>query len=55
MFFQGTYNAGEYITHVGIYVGNNKMYQSGGHGIGYTSLDNSFWKAHLAGYGRVRK
>ncbi|MBV4432467.1 bifunctional lysozyme/C40 family peptidase [Clostridium tyrobutyricum] len=55
VFFQGTYNAGEYITHVGIYVGGNKMYQSGGHGIGYASLDNSFWKAHLAGYGRVRK
>ncbi|MBV4420407.1 lysozyme family protein [Clostridium tyrobutyricum] len=55
VFFQGTYNAGDYITHVGIYVGNNKMYQSGGHGIGYESLDNSFWKTHLAGYGRVRE
>lgn len=55
VFFQGTYNAGDYITHVGIYVGNNKMYQSGGHGIGYQSLDNSFWKTHLAGYGRVRE
>ena len=55
VFFQGTYNAGDYITHVGIYVGNNTMYQSGGHGIGYTSLNNSFWQQHLAGYGRVRK
>lgn len=54
VFFKGTYNAGDYITHVGIYVGNNTMYQSGGHGVGYTSLNNSFWKSHLAGYGRVK-
>lgn len=54
VFFTATYQCGDYITHVGIYVGNNTMYQSGGHGIGYTSLNNSFWQQHLAGYGRVR-
>lgn len=54
VFFTATYQCGDYITHVGIYVGNNTMYQSGGHGIGYQSLNNSFWKEHLAGYGRVR-
>ena len=53
VFFTATYQCGDYITHVGIYVGNNTMYESGGHGIGYQSLDNSFWKEHLAGYGRV--
>lgn len=54
VFFTATYQCGDYITHVGIYIGSNTMYQSGGHGIGYQSLDNSFWKSHLAGYGRVR-
>ncbi|MFL0198050.1 lysozyme family protein [Clostridium sp. WILCCON 0269] len=54
VFFTATYKCGDYITHVGIYVGNNTMYQSGGHGIGYESLNNSFWQEHLAGYGRVK-
>ena len=29
VFFHSTYNAGSYVTHVGIYVGNNQMYHAG--------------------------
>ena len=29
VFFHSTYNAGIYVTHVGIYVGNNQMYHAG--------------------------
>lgn len=29
VFFHSTYNAGTYVTHVGIYVGNNQMYHAG--------------------------
>lgn len=52
VFFQGTYNAGTYITHVGIYVGNNRMYHAGDP-IGYTNLDSSYYQEHLVCAGRV--
>ncbi|MGG3881424.1 C40 family peptidase [Bacillus smithii] len=53
VFFQGTYNAGVPITHVGIYVGNDQFYNSNGSGIEYSSLSNPYWAAHFAGFGRV--
>ena len=37
VFFHSTYNAGTYVTHVGIYVGNNQMYNAGDP-IGYADL-----------------
>ena len=37
VFFHSTYNAGTYITHVGLYVGNNRMYHAG-NPIGYADL-----------------
>ena len=52
VFFHSTYDAGTYVTHVGIYVGNNQMYHAGSP-IGYDDLTNSYWKAHLIGAGRV--
>ncbi len=54
VFFTGTYNCADYITHVGIYVSNNKMYQSGGPGLGYIDLTNSYYQKHLVGFGRVK-
>lgn len=54
VFFKGTYNAGTYITHVGIYVGNNRMYAAGDP-IGYADLTSSYWKEHLVSAGRVKK
>lgn len=52
-FFHGTYNAGTYITHVGIYVGNNQMYQAGDP-IGYADLTTSYWKKHFVSAGRIK-
>ncbi len=43
VFFHSTYNAGTYVTHVGIYVGNNQMYHAGDP-IGYADLNNSYWQ-----------
>lgn len=54
IFFHSTYNAGTYITHVGIYVGNNRMYHAGDP-IGYTDLTSSYWQQHLAGAGRIKR
>lgn len=54
VFFHSTYNAGTYVTHVGIYAGNNKMYHAGDP-IGYADLTGSYWQTHLIGAGRVSK
>ncbi|PKR84077.1 bifunctional lytic transglycosylase/C40 family peptidase [Heyndrickxia camelliae] len=54
VFFQGTYDAGTYITHVGIYQGNNRMYHAGDP-IGYTALTSSYWQQHLVGAGRIKQ
>lgn len=54
VFFQGTYDAGTYITHVGIYQGNNRMYHAGDP-IGYTDLTSSYWQQHLVGAGRIKR
>ena len=52
VFFQGTYNCGDYITHVGIYVGDNRMYHAG-NPIGYADLTSAYWQAHLVCAGRI--
>ncbi len=52
VFFHSTYNAGTYVTHVGIYVGNNRMFHAGDP-IGYADLTSSYWQAHLIGAGRI--
>ncbi|EOI55470.1 bifunctional lytic transglycosylase/C40 family peptidase [Enterococcus gilvus] len=53
VFFHSTYSTSDYITHIGIYVGNNRMYHAGDP-IGYTDLTDSYWQAHLVGAGRVK-
>jgi cell wall-associated NlpC family hydrolase len=55
VFFKGTYDCPDFITHIGIYVGSDKMYQSGGHGLGYIDLSNEYYKQHLVGFGRINK
>lgn len=52
VFFHSTYNSGSYVTHVGIYVGNNRMFHAGDP-IGYTDLTSSYWQAHIIGAGRI--
>ena len=53
IFFTGTYNAGRPVTHIGMYVGNGKMFDANGGGIGFTDLNEPYWQQHLYGYGRV--
>ena len=52
LIFQGTYNAGETVTHIGIYVGQNRMLHCGSP-IQYTSIDTSYWRSHFYSYGRL--
>ena len=54
IFFTGTYNSGTYITHVGIYVGDNRMYHAGDP-IGYTDLTTDYWQQHIVCAGRIKE
>lgn len=53
VFFEGTYDTQNYITHVGIYVGENRMYHAGDP-IGYTDLTKQYWQEHIVSAGRIR-
>ncbi|MCT1905127.1 lysozyme family protein [Oceanobacillus sojae] len=52
VFFHSTYNTANYITHVGILVEDNRMYNAGDP-IGYAVLTTDFWQEHLVGAGRI--
>ena len=52
VFFTGTYQSFNPVTHVGIYVGDNQMLHCGDP-IGYANLGNSYWIKHFYGYGRL--
>ena len=54
VFFHSTYNAGSYVTHVGILVSPTQMYHAG-NPIGYADLNSSYWQQHLIGAGRVKQ
>lgn len=54
VFFHSTYNAGDYITHVGIYVGGMKMYHAGDP-LGYADLNSAYWQQHIVGFGRIKQ
>ena len=53
-FFHSTYNTSDYVTHVGIYVGNNQMYHAG-NPIGYTDLTSAYWQQHIICAGRIKQ
>jgi len=53
VFFHSTYNTSDYVTHVGIYVGNNQMYHAG-NPIGYTDLTSAYWQQHIICAGRIK-
>ena len=57
IFFHSTYDAGSYITHVGIYISPTQMYHagSGKGGIGYGDITSSYWQSHFAGIGRIKQ
>lgn len=52
VFFTKTYSTPEPVTHVGIYVGNNQMLHCGDP-IGYSSLTENYWQAHMYAFGRL--
>ena len=54
IFFQGTYNAGETVTHVGFYAGDGKMLHCG-NPIQYTSTKTPYWQTHFYAFGRLKK
>lgn len=54
VFFHSTYSTSDYITHIGIYVGDNRMYHAG-NPIGYANLGTTYWTSHFAGFGRVKQ
>lgn len=51
VFFKNTYRKG--ISHVGIYIGNNKFVHAGGKQTQVTSLSNSYWKSKFASFKRL--
>ena len=53
VFFKGTYNTTE-VSHVGIYVGNQKMLHCGDP-ISYANLNENYWQQHLFCYGRLAR
>lgn len=50
VFFENTYKKG--ISHLGIYVGDNKFIHAGDNGVEITSLSNSYWKSKFDGFKR---
>lgn len=52
IFFTGTYATSKPVSHVGIYVGNNRMIHCG-NPISYANTDSPYWKNHFYAYGRL--
>lgn len=52
VFFHST-APGDYISHVGIYLGNGKMLNAGSNGVVISDLNTDYWQQHLAGFGRA--
>ena len=52
IFFTGTYNSGNPVSHVGIYTGNGMMIHCGDP-IKYTSVNTPYWQEHFYSYGRL--
>lgn len=51
IFFEKTYDTAG-TSHVGIYVGNNRMLHCGDP-IHYASIDTSYWRSHFLQFGRL--
>ncbi|MGH0685988.1 lysozyme family protein [Bacillus mycoides] len=53
VFFRGTYGGPNHVSHVGIYIDANTMYDSNSSGIGHHQFTSSYWQQHFAGIRRV--
>lgn len=53
VFFKGTYGGPDHVSHVGIYVDANTMYDSENAGIGYHQFTSPGWYKYYAGIRRV--
>ncbi|EJQ19416.1 MULTISPECIES: lysozyme family protein [Bacillus] len=54
VFFKGTYGGPNHVSHVGIYVDANTMYDSENAGIGYHQFTSPGWQKYYAGIRRVK-
>ncbi|MGI8282410.1 NlpC/P60 family protein [Bacillus mycoides] len=54
VFFKGTVPGKSGITHVGMYIGDNKFYNASNSGVGEASLNSTYWSKYIAGYGRIK-
>ena len=52
IFFTGTYDSGVPVSHVGIYVGDNKMLHCGDP-IQYADITSSYWTQHFLRFRQV--
>lgn len=52
VFFTGTYNCTDPVSHVGIYAGDGRMLHCGDP-IQYTSIDTAYWQSHFYSFGRL--
>ena len=52
VFFHSTYETSDYITHLGMYMGDGIMYHAGDP-LQYSTIETPYWQEHLAGYGRI--
>lgn len=50
VFFENTYKQG--ISHMGVYLGDNKFIHAGSKGVEVASLDSSYWKEHFVSFNR---
>lgn len=55
VFFKGTYGGPDHVSHVGIYVDANTMYDSENAGIGYHQFTSPGWQKYYAGLRRVAR
>lgn len=51
VFFSNTYKSG--ISHIGIYIGNNKMIAASGYYVQISDIDGAYWEKHFTGFGRL--
>ncbi|MEK3994168.1 NlpC/P60 family protein [Psychrobacillus sp. FSL K6-2365] len=50
VFFENTYKQG--ISHMGVYLGENKFIHAGSKGVEVASLESSYWKEHFVSFNR---